>query len=267
MPPDIQYLTDLVIRTARTELTPRFRRVVAERKTDGSLLTEADLAMDRALRIALARDWPQIDFLSEEMSPDAQAECLASGRPLWCLDPLDGTSNFAAGLPLYSVSLALLVEGQPALGVIYDPERGECFSAVRGGGACLDGQPLEPRAETSELARAVGIVDFKRLSKSLAERLVREPPYHSQRNLGSCALEWCWLAAGRGDFYLHGGMRLWDLAAGSLILAEAGGQALTLEGETVFRAETGPRSVIATRNVTLFESLLNTLSVPGRAPK
>ncbi|OBS10244.1 inositol monophosphatase family protein [Acidihalobacter prosperus] len=264
MTPTIEQLSDLVASTACGELKPRFRHVAAERKADGSLLTEADLAMDRALRDALTRAWPDIDFLSEEMAPSDQAARLASGRPVWCLDPLDGTSNFAAGLPLYAVSLALLAEGRPTLGVVYDPERDECFTATLGGGAHLNGRALPTRTVRQTLQRAVGMVDFKRLPAALAERLVREPPYHSQRNLGSCALEWCWLAAGRGDFYVHGGMRLWDLAAGSLILAEAGGQARTLDGETVFRPTTTARSVVAARDTGLFETLCHTLTIPAR---
>jgi myo-inositol-1(or 4)-monophosphatase len=265
MQPDIQQLTSLITETARTHLKPRFQRVAGERKSDGSFLTEADLAMHHALMGILAQRWPEIRLLSEEMSPEEQTECLTSGRPLWCIDPLDGTSNFAAGIPLYSVSLALVVEGKPVLGVIYDPERDECFTAVRGRGAWLNGKVLKSRPGTDELSSAVGIVDFKRLPKPIAEQLVRHPPYHSQRNLGSCALEWAWLAAGRGDFYLHGGMRMWDLAAGSLILGETGGRSVTLEGDGVFQSETGPRSVIAARNAVLFQALLKTFSVPVRS--
>lgn len=259
MRPDIDQLAHLLVRAAQAELKPRFRRIGAQIKADGSVLTEADLAMDHSLRETLAREWPEIAFLSEEMPPEAQHEALASGRPLWCLDPLDGTSNFAAGLPLYSVSLALIVDGRPELGVVYDPERDECFTGARGDGSRLNGERLAAHRSTT-LSRAVGIVDLKRLPKPLSARLACDPPYHSQRNLGTCALEWCWLAAGRGDFYLHGGMRLWDLAAGSLILAETGGQASTLDGDTVFRPITSPRSVVAARDADLFDELRQYLS-------
>lgn len=262
MRPNIQQLTELIIKNAHIHLTPRFRQVSGISKMDGSLLTEADLAMDRAMGAELTRYWPDIGFLSEEMPPGLQIEALASDRPIWCLDPLDGTSNFAAGLPFYSVSLALIIDGKVDLGIIYDPERNECYTAMDGAGAWINGQVLETQPSTRELAHAVGIVDFKRLPKSMAKRLVCNPPYHSQRNLGSCALEWCWIAAGRGDFYLHGGMRLWDLAAGSLILAEAGGQALSLDGEAVFKLAAEPRSVVAAKDASLFTTLLETFSVP-----
>lgn len=259
MRPDINQLAQLLVETAQAELKPRFRRIGAQLKADGSVLTEADLAMDRRLRETLARKWPGIAFLSEEMPSEAQQEALATGRPLWCLDPLDGTSNFAAGIPLYSVSLALIVDGQPKLGVVYDPERDECFTGVHGEGSRINGTPLAAHRSTV-LSRAVGIVDLKRLPKPMAARLACDPPYHSQRNLGTCALEWCWLAAGRGDFYLHGGMRLWDLAAGSLILAETGGKASTLDGDTVFRPTTAPRSVVAACDAGLFDELRQNLS-------
>jgi len=87
-------------------------------------------------------------------------------------------------------------------------------------------------------------IELKRLSPSLAKYLVYHPPYSSQRNFGSCVLEWAWLAAGRVHLYLHGGQALWDYAAGVLLLAE-GGQALTLDGEQVFHADLARRSIVA----------------------
>lgn len=252
MRPDTEALCALVREAAREELLPRLHRVGHDVKPDGSLLTEADLAMDRRLRRALAERWPQIAFLSEEMPRELQEARLREPGPLWVLDPLDGTSNFAAGLPLFAVSLALLEDGAPRLGLIYDPGRDECFSAERGAGARLNGEVLRAPQGGPPLQRAVALVDFKRLPKALARRLAAEAPYASQRNLGSCALEWAWMAAGRGHCYLHGGMKLWDYAAGSLILAEAGGHSQTLEGEPVFVPRMQPRSVVAAADRRLF---------------
>ena len=122
----LQELETLLRTCAREELLPRFRRVSASLKSDGSILTEADLAMDARLRAALTARWPETDFLSEEMSAEEQRALLTAGdRPLWCLDPLDGTSNFAGGIPLFAVSLALIRDGAPQLGLIYDPVRDE----------------------------------------------------------------------------------------------------------------------------------------------
>ncbi|MFN2309243.1 MAG: inositol monophosphatase [Gammaproteobacteria bacterium] len=244
--PDLDTLCALVREAARAELLPRFTRVTQQHKADGSILTEADLAIDAHLRSRLAQGWPEIGFLSEEMDSAAQARLLQSTeQPLWCLDPLDGTSNFAAGIPFFGVSLALLRAGQPRLGVIYDPVRDECFSVREGAGARLNGTALRTTPIALSLDRCVALIDFKRLDTALRQRLIETPPYHSQRNFGSCALEWAWLAAGRGHVYLHGGQKLWDFAAGSLLLHEAGGASLTLEGQPVFQAALPPRSVVA----------------------
>lgn len=259
--PDLDTLCGLVREAARAELLPRFTRVTQQHKADGSILTEADLAIDARLRADLAQHWPGIAFLSEEMDTAAQEALLqSSDQALWCLDPLDGTSNFAAGIPCFGVSLALLSAGESQLGVIYDPIRDECYSAQRGRGARLNGVALQTAPIDLELERCVALIDFKRLSTELRRRLIEAPPYHSQRNFGSCALEWAWLAAGRGHVYLHGGQKLWDFAAGSLLLDEAGGASFTLDGETVFRAGLRPRSVAASPDPELARKWLFSLS-------
>jgi myo-inositol-1(or 4)-monophosphatase len=105
----------------------------------------------------------------------------------------------------------------------------------------------------------VVIIDLKRLAPGLQRRLLEERPFGSQRNLGSCALEWAWLAAGRGHAYIHGGMKLWDYAAGSLILEEAGGYSAAFDGESVFRSNLEPRSVCAAQDEGLFGSWIRWL--------
>ena len=256
MPPSIEALARIVREAAREELLGRFSGVQRETKADGSLLTAADLAMQRRMRESLASLWPGIEFLGEEMSPQAHAERMraATERDLWCLDPLDGTTNFAAGVPYFAVSLALLRAGKPEIGLVYDPVRDECFSARRGAGAHLNGGPLGTRAlSATTLAHAVAGIDFKRLPGPLAARLAAQPPFASQRNFGASSLDWCWLADRRFHIYLHGGQRLWDYAAGSLILSEVGGYAQTLQGEPVFTLDVAPRSVIAARDEALLD--------------
>lgn len=244
--PETAILGNLLAEAARDELLPRFRSAQIGRKADGSVVTDADLAMQHRLQVELRARWPGHALLGEEMEPMEQRALLAeTATGVWCVDPLDGTSNFAAGIPFFSVSLALLVAGEPVLGVIHDPIREETFSAVKDGGAQLNGQPLACDGPFPELSRCIAAVDFKRLDTALRAALVREPPYASQRNFGSCALEWGWLAASRIHVYLHGGQKLWDHAAGSLLLAEAGGHSRTLRGEPVFAAELDPRSVVA----------------------
>ena len=247
--PDIDTLAALVVAAADAEVLPRFGHVVARGKADGSLVTEADLAMQERLRRALDARWPQAAFLAEEMPAAAQQAALAGGAGgVWCLDPLDGTTNYAAGFPYFAVSLAWICGGQVRLGIVYDPVRRELYAAEQGGGARLNGVPLRVLERGGRLAEAVAVVDFKRLPTDVAIRLATRAPFRSQRNLGAVALDWCWLAAGRFDLYLHGAQRLWDYAAGRLVYAEAGGAPCLLEsldGECVQELTLAPRTAVA----------------------
>lgn len=252
MLPDLNKLQDLIRQVAKEEILPRFNRVGYAVKDDGSLLTEADLSVDKRISQILASFYPEIAFLSEEMKVEEQERLLQESDRLWCLDPLDGTSNFAAGVPLFATSLALFVNGKVQIGITYDPIRDEMFSAVKGQGAWLNGKKLSCHPSGFALNKTIAIVDFKRLKPELVQRLLNDAPYKSQRNLGSCVLEWAWMAANRGHLYLHGGMKLWDLAAGTLILDEAGGNACTLEGEEVFKPTMEPRSVVISPDNNLF---------------
>lgn len=253
MLPDHRFIENLLIQVANEEILPRFCTTSYEIKNDGSLLTEADLSADRRIHEALQQEYPNIDFLSEEMTEAEQEKLVTHSEHLWCLDPVDGTSNFAAGIPLFATSLALFNKGEVVMAFTYDPIRKEMFSAIKGKGAWLNEDPLKCQRSGFKLSNAIAIVDLKRLSKPLAQKILLEPPYKSQRNLGSCVLEWAWMAANRGHIYLHGGMKLWDLAAGTLILSEAGGYSCTLECEDVFRASMTPRSVIISPDKALFE--------------
>lgn len=255
MSPHLDDLVPLIKTIAREELLPRFTRTDGRVKADGSIVTEADLAVQRRLAEALGERYPDIALLGEEMEEDRQQALLAeSVQGLWCLDPVDGTSNYAAGLPLFCISLGLLMGTEPALGLVYDPIRDECFTAERGRGARLNGEPLRCfRPSRLPARRCLAMVDFKRLDRGLATELVVRPPYSSQRYLGSGALEWCWLAANRFQLYLHGQQKLWDFAAGALILAEAGGSATTLAGEPIYAGRSLSRSVIAASDSDLFE--------------
>ncbi|MBI3545392.1 MAG: inositol monophosphatase family protein [Gammaproteobacteria bacterium] len=255
MLPSLETLRDIVRTAARDELMSRFADVTRHVKQDGSVVTEADTAMQRRLQSDLAQRWPQYDFLGEEMSGTEHERIAAlAGKGLWCVDPLDGTSNYATGIPFFSVSVALLIKGRLELGLVYDPVRDECFMARHGAGARLNDNALGTHKLPlpDSLRRCIAVVDFKRLTSSLAAPLAARPPYGSQRNFGASSLEWCWLADGRFQLYLHGGQKLWDYAGGNLILTEAGGRAATLEGEPVFSPGLAPRSVVAAVTPELF---------------
>ena len=254
---EIDVLEGMIKKAARDELLSRFTTVRSEHKADGSLVTEADLAMQHRLEKELHNHWPDIVLLSEEMSSEQQESVLNAEKPFWCLDPLDGTSNYAAGIPYFAVSLSLIEQGKVIAGLIYDPVRDECFTATENSVARLNGKELVLKQSVSSLKQSIAIIDFKRLSEELATRLVRNQPFASQRNFGASALDWCWMAANRGHIYLHGKQNIWDYSAGEFIFKMAGGHASTLEGETILVNKLIGRSVIAAENDDLLQQWFN----------
>ncbi len=252
----LEKVVDAVRRISKEEILPRYRNVERQRKRDGSLFTEADIAVQDALKEALPSIHP-VPLIGEEMEEAKQTAIWDAADELWCVDPIDGTSNFVNGIPFFAVSVALMEKGKSVLGVIYNPVSGEMFSAEKGRGAWLDEESLPLRHSPGRMKGAIANVDFKRLPKDLAARLVFSPPYTSQRNFGACSLEWCFTAAGRFDAYLHGGQKLWDYAAGALILEEAGGILCTMDGDDFWESPPWTRSAIAAGNRELFEAWRN----------
>lgn len=251
---DIDELITLIKQAAQQELLPRFEKVTKSYKSDGSIITEADTATQAYLQDKLQSAYPHITLLAEEMSVEAQNQALEDAKHgVWILDPIDGTSNFSHGLPYYCISLALIKDGKVQLGIVYDPERDECFSAQLGQGAFLNGVRLDAPSHTTPLNKALVGVDFKRLPAVMAANIASNPPYASQRSLGSIALDWCWVSAGRIQAYLHGKHNLWDYAACWLILEEAGGASKTMDGECVFVPEMLPRFAMAAVSNELLE--------------
>ncbi len=253
---DRQKIEQLVISVAKTEILPRFNQVERQYKTDGSIVTEADHIVQLKLQQAFKELCPDTVLLGEEMTAEQQQALFDSGQALWCLDPVDGTSNFAAGVPYFAVSLALIDQGEIVFGLVYDPIHDECFSAVKGQGAWLNNEKLNLKNTGFNLKQTIALIDFKRLPKSMATQLVTDIPFGSQRSLGSIALELCWIAAGRAHIYLHGKQQLWDYAAAQLILLEAGGMARTLENEPVYNKTLSSRSTIAAVDQNLFNEWL-----------
>ncbi len=238
---------------AAEEIMPRYLKVAHQRKSDGSLCTDADIAAQAALTKKLQAIL-NVPVLGEEMAAADQHAIWQSGSGgLWCIDPIDGTSNFVRGLPYFAVSVALLREGKSVSGVVYDPVADEVFAAEQGEGTFLNGEKLVGREVVGTLDQALASVDLKRLSVKLVAQLASHPPYCSQRNFGASALDWCYTAAGRYDVYLHGGQKLWDYAAGLLILRESGGQACCIESDDFAQGDIWQRSVIAARDEKLFE--------------
>jgi myo-inositol-1(or 4)-monophosphatase len=257
-------MLDRVIELARgvgdNVVMPHYLKVARQRKHDGTALTEADLAAQAALEVGLKAilDCPVV---GEEMTAAQQQQNWGTGEGgIWCVDPVDGTSNFVAGLPQFAVCIAYLEHGRPLIGVVYAPALNELFYAQKGQGAYLVNgvgriQLPETRFtgnEAMHLREAIAEIDFKRLPRPLVAAIAAEPPYQAQRNFGSAALDWCYLAAGRFDVYLHGGQKLWDYAAACLILEEAGGSMCTLESEDFWDGGIWHKSVIAASGGELF---------------
>ena len=123
---NIDELKNIIIEASNNELMPRFQRCQTEVKADGSLVTEADFAVQSAIQNALKTRWPEYAFLAEEMSAD-EMNAFFDANPdgFWCLDPLDGTSNFSSGIPYFAISLAFIQQGEVQLGIVYDPNRDE----------------------------------------------------------------------------------------------------------------------------------------------
>ena len=237
---------------AAEEIMPRYLKVAHQHKSDGSVCTDADIATQTALTRKLQAIY-NVPVLGEEMHEDEQRSIWQSAQEgLWCIDPIDGTSNFVHGLPYFAVSVALQRNGRSVLGVVYDPVADEVFAAEAGRGAFLNGEKLIGHLTMATMKEALANVDLKRLNARLAAKLATSPPCASQRNFGASALDWCYTAAGRYDLYLHGGQKLWDYAAGMLILSESGGYACCIDQDEFTEGDVWQRSVIAARSEMLF---------------
>jgi len=244
-------LESVVREVAREVTLPRYLKSVRSHKADGSALTEADELTQKALieRLPAIVDAP---VLGEEMSASEQLRLWDEAQSgLWVIDPVDGTTNFANGIPVFGLSVAYVVEGRTEFGVVYNPIADEAFYAARGAGAWLNGIRLPLREGASELALSVGGADFKRVPAELAARLATASPCYSLRNFGSSALEWCYIAAGRLDVYLHGGQMLWDYAVGRLMVEEAQGHASDLQGKPIVPSPGAKQSVVVAASARL----------------
>lgn len=239
---------------ATRELMPRFRRVSAERKHDGTLVTDADRAVEAALAQALPRlhDSP---VLGEEMPEAEQRRLWREADWLWCVDPLDGTGNFTNGRRFFGISVALMHQRRSVLGAVLDPNSGEAFHALHARGAYLDGKRLKPGATVHLAEATLEVGRFKRLGR-LGAALVEHRPVRKVQMSGASVLQWCHMACGRVDAFVHAGEQPWDYAAGALILEEAGGRVATLQHDDYWKTDgTGDwtKSVIAARHPALFD--------------
>ncbi len=251
-------LLTVVRQVAQTEVMPRFLQVGSSKKADGTLYTEADLSAQEAFA-RLLPDIIDCPMLGEEMDDDTQTHLWSRhDKGLWIVDPIDGTTNFVNGLPHFALSVAYVKNGKSHLAAIYNPASNEMFYAQRDAGAFLNGIRLPLKNTVRPLSEAIAGVEVKYLrSGKLSSRMQTLCPCGSQRSMGSSTLDWCYLAAGRYDVYVHGGQKLWDYAAGALIFEEAGGYLATLEGDEFWSGEhVFKRSVIAGLQPSVFDAWL-----------
>jgi len=194
-----------------------------EHKGAVDLVTEADKASERLLVERLSAVLPEASILAEEGSGVER-----SARVRWIVDPLDGTTNYAHGYPVFSVSIALERNGTVVLGVVLDPTRNECFTAVHGLGAFLNGQPIHVSA-TPDLDAALLVTGFPYDVRTTARDNLTQfrrfmKTAQAIRRGGSAALDLCYVACGRFDGYWEESLSPWDIAAGVLIVQEAKGR-------------------------------------------
>jgi myo-inositol-1(or 4)-monophosphatase len=197
-------------------------------KGEVDLVTEVDEQAEQVIREILLGAFPAHGMLAEE-----GGVLVGEEDARWIVDPLDGTTNYAHGLPIFCVSIALQRAGKVVLGVVHDPMREETFVAERGGGVTLNGEPIKV-SDTGELIQALIATGFPYDRPKIPEALDLFGRFaaltRGMRRLGSTALDLCYVASGRLDGYYERGIWAWDIAAGALILEEAGGKATNYRG-------------------------------------
>ena len=222
---------EAVVRAGDIQMAHVGRAIQIEKKGIIDLVTEVDLAVERAFREMIAERFPDHQILAEELGG---AETAPPG-PCWVFDPLDGTTNYAHGVPIFCASLALEIGGVAELAAVYDPNRRELFTAERGVGAFLNGRPLRV-SEAATLIDALLVTGFPYTVHARIDDLVGlfaafMKRSRAVRRLGSAAIDLCWVAAGRFDGFWECELKPWDMSAGALIVAEAGGRVTTTSGE------------------------------------
>jgi len=204
------------------------RRVAVEYKGEFDVVTEADRASERLIVERLRGHFPGHSIIAEEGSGlEGSSDCT------WYVDPLDGTTNFAHGFPAFCISMALEQAGEMVLGVVYDPLHDELFAAERGAGACLNQRPIHVSRvdRLAESLLATGFPSHRRhadINIYFYHQVAMLA--HGVRRAGSAALDLCYLASGRLDGFWEFRLNPWDIAAGLLIVSEAGGRFSDMRG-------------------------------------
>jgi myo-inositol-1(or 4)-monophosphatase len=227
-------MLNFAIETARDAgqiLLEKFGRITVMKKGDINLVTEADLASEAMIIERIKSYYPKHSILAEEAG---EAVIIGGDNTWkWIIDPLDGTTNYAHGYPCFAVTVALEHDGEIVVGVTFDPTRGELFAAEKGQGATLNGKPIRVSAEENlgDSLICTGFpYDFKRkedFARHLTQFLLTS---RGVRRDGSAAIDLAYVACGRFDGFWEEGLNPWDLAAGKLLIEEAGGWVTNYDG-------------------------------------
>lgn len=231
-PPDPRFLATAIEVVTHAGAIQRARfgsGVTVAKKGAIDLVTEVDLEVERACRAILGARFPDHDILAEELGGGT-----AEKSHRWVFDPLDGTTNFAHGIPIFCASLALEIDGEAVVGAVFDPNRQELFTAERGVGAWLNGAPLRT-SSAATLIDAVLVTGFPYDVHSTLDDVIGlfsafVAESRAVRRLGSAAIDLCWVAAGRMDGFWEERLQPWDTRAGALLVQEAGGTVTGLDG-------------------------------------
>ncbi len=224
--------SEIVLRAGEIQLARQASGFQVSKKGAIDLVTEVDLECERMCREVIAERFPDHDVLAEELGA-GQGGAQAS-RYRWIFDPLDGTTNYAHGLPIYCSSLGLEIDGVVQVGAVFDPSRQELFTAERGEGAYLNGRALAV-STTPALVDSLLVTgfpyDMHQQSGDLIELFAQfMGRARAVRRLGSAALDLCYVAAGRFEAFWEQHLKPWDVAAGALIVEEAGGRITGMDG-------------------------------------
>ncbi|KAA1262390.1 Inositol-1-monophosphatase [Rubripirellula obstinata] len=263
-----QHHLDVAILAARagaTELMSRRDKFVVSEKAPKDLVTDADLASQKAVRDILENSFPSYAFVGEEEGEnDPPTEVLrgdADAPPCWVVDPLDGTINYVHRLQSFAVSIGLYAGGKMRLGVILDPTTDELFTAIDGAGAFCNGQPISASGQ-NEISDSLIACSFPAGIKADHPEVGRFVTVLEQcrslRRLGSCALNMCYVASGRLDGYWATAVSSWDSAAGIVIAREAGATITAHDGNPL--NDWNPKFVVA-GSATLHQTMVDLLAV------
>lgn len=212
------------------------QKTISIKSCDVDLVTETDQMVEKLLIDGISAKFPDHKFIGEENTAESNHPVELTDAPTWIIDPVDGTMNFVHAMPHTCISIALYINKHPEIGIVYNPVLEQFFSARRGQGAFYNGVQIHVSGE-KDLNKALVMMEMGTSRDSQKMKIIMEnlktltPLVHGTRALGSCALNMCMVAMGAADLMHEFSIHIWDIAAGDLIVREAGGVCIDPAGE------------------------------------